>query len=177
MERPQRPVLLRSIVNRLSVSHLKLHSRRLHPQWHQSLSCCRRHPRQVQSQRFRSFGHVSIFQTGEVVDRSTSEPFAKGVFSQARRACREFLKSPPHKPKHRLNIACRVGVFEKAIKVFTAIAACVIPVSPQVNQEFLLDTGTGRNLSSSKTMPVEFQDFITDAPEEIQFSTGGWEEA
>ena len=117
---------------------------------------------------------------GEVGDHSTmldKQPskggsFAKGVFKQARRACREFLKSKPQKPKPRLNVP-RVGVFEKAVKVFTAIAACVNPVLPQVSQEFLLDTGAGRNLISSKTMPAEFQDYIIDAPEKIQFSTGG----
>ena len=64
-------------------------------------------------------------------------------------------------------------MFEKAVKIFPAIVACVNPALPQANQEFLLDTGAGRNLISSKTMPFEFQEFITDAPEKIQFATGG----
>ena len=49
-----------------------------------------------------------------------AQPFTKGMFKQARRACREFLKSQPYnityKPKPRLNVS-RAGVFEKAVKV------------------------------------------------------------
>ena len=64
-------------------------------------------------------------------------------------------------------------MFEKAVKVFSAIAACVGPVVPEVNQEFLLDTGAGRNLISFRTMPEEFKEHVIDAPERIQFATGG----
>jgi len=64
-------------------------------------------------------------------------------------------------------------MFEKAVKVFTAIAACVNPVVPEVNQEFLLDTGAGRNLISFCTTPEEFKEHVIDAPERIQFATGG----
>ena len=67
----------------------------------------------------------------------------------------------------------KVGMFEKAIKVFSAIAACVNPVLPQVNQEFLLDTGAGRNLISFKGMPEAFRQYVSEAPEKIQFATGG----
>ncbi|CAL1133144.1 unnamed protein product, partial [Cladocopium goreaui] len=35
----------------------------------------------------------------------------------------------------------------------------------QVNQEFLLDTGAGRNLISFRTMPEEFKEHVIDAPE------------
>jgi hypothetical protein len=86
------------------------------------------------------------------VQPSEGETFTKGVFNKAKRACREFLKSQPQKPNPRLKVP-RVGMFEKAVKVFSAIAACVSPVVPEVNQEFLLDTGAGRNLISFRTMP------------------------
>ena len=107
-----------------------------------------------------------------VVQPSEGETFTKGVFNKAKRACREFLKPQPQKPNPRLKVP-RVGMFEKAVKVFTAIAACVNPVVPEVNQEFLLDTGAGRNLISFRTMPEEFKEHVIDAPERIQFATGG----
>ena len=107
-----------------------------------------------------------------VAQPSEGETFTKGVFNKAKRACREFLKPQPQKPNPRLKVP-RVGMFEKAVKVFTAIAACVNPVVPEVNQEFLLDTGAGRNLISFRTMPEEFKEHVIDAPERIQFATGG----
>ena len=48
----------------------------------------------------------------KAVQPSEGESVAKGVFKQARRACREFLKSKPLDPKPRLNVS-RVGVIEK----------------------------------------------------------------
>ena len=64
-------------------------------------------------------------------------------------------------------------MFEKAIKIFSAMIACMNPVSTVVNQEFLLDTGAGRNLISYKAKPDVFKDHVTEAPEKSQFATGG----
>ena len=64
------------------------------------------------------------------VQPSEGEAFTKGVFNKAKRACREFLKSQPQKPNPRLKVP-RVGMFEKAVKVFSAFAACVSPVVPR----------------------------------------------
>ena len=83
------------------------------------------------------------------------------------------LQSVSMSTRCKSNCLPRVGVFEKAVKVFSAIAACVNPVLPQVNQEFLLDTGAGRNLISFKSMPQEFKEHVADAPEKVQFATGG----
>ena len=64
-------------------------------------------------------------------------------------------------------------LFEKTMKCFGAIAAVY---SPQVfQQEFLVDSnsGAGRNLVSSKDMPVQWNGFVADAPEQLRFATGG----
>ena len=66
----------------------------------------------------------------KVVQPSEGEAFTKAVFNKAKRACREFLKSQPQKPNPRLKVP-RVGMFEKAVKVFSAFAACVSPVVPR----------------------------------------------
>ena len=96
----------------------------------------------------------------------------KGAINTAKNAAKSLLKSSKSRSSGR---SCfpRVSVFEKAIKVFAAITACVNPVLPQVNQEFLLDTGAGRNLILYKSMPDCFKEHVTDAPEKVQFATGG----
>ena len=63
-------------------------------------------------------------------------------------------------------------MFEKAVKVFSALAACMNPAT-MVNQDLLLDTGADRNLISYKSMPGEIKDHIKEAPEKVQFATGG----
>ena len=62
-------------------------------------------------------------------------------------------------------------MFEKAIKCFAAIAAVCTPSG--FHQEFLVDSGAGRNLISTKDMPVQWNDFVADAPEQLKFATGG----
>ena len=62
-------------------------------------------------------------------------------------------------------------LFEKTMKCFAAIAAVCSPQGFQ--QEFLADSGAGRNLISTKDMPVQWNDFIADAPEQLRFATGG----
>ena len=57
------------------------------------------------------------------------------------------------------------------MKCFAAIAAVCSPQGFQ--QEFLVDSGAGRNLISTKDMPVQWNDFIADAPEQLRFATGG----
>ena len=56
-------------------------------------------------------------------------------------------------------------MFEKAIKCFAAIAAVCTPSG--FHQEFLVDSGAGRNLISTKDMPVQWNDFVADAPEQL----------
>ena len=62
-------------------------------------------------------------------------------------------------------------LFEKTMKCFAAIAAVCNPQGFQ--QEFLVDSGAGRNLISSKDMPVQWNEFVADAPEQLRFATGG----
>eukprot|EP00438_Fugacium_kawagutii_P025376 Skav223563 [mRNA] locus=scaffold34:198043:207130:- [translate_table: standard] len=62
-------------------------------------------------------------------------------------------------------------MFEKAIKCFAAIAAVCEPSSS--HQEFLVDSGAGRNLISSKDMPEPWNHYIAEAPEQLRFATGG----
>ena len=45
--------------------------------------------------------------------------------------------------------------------------------NPCVSHEFLLDTGAGRNLISNKGLPNDFKPFVGDAPEKVNFATGG----
>ena len=45
--------------------------------------------------------------------------------------------------------------------------------NPCMNREFLLDTGAGGNLISNKGLPNDLKPFLDDAPEEINFATGG----
>lgn len=109
---------------------------------------------------------------GEFPKRIHSKHVVKGAINKATNATKGLLKSSKSKSKGRPCFP-RVSVFEKAVKVFSAIAACVNPVLPQVNQEFLLDTGAGRNLISYKSMPDCFKEHVTEAPEKVQFATGG----
>eukprot|EP00438_Fugacium_kawagutii_P005604 Skav201433 [mRNA] locus=scaffold201:334612:346103:- [translate_table: standard] len=62
-------------------------------------------------------------------------------------------------------------MFEKAIKCFAAIAAVCEPSS--YHQEFLVDSGAGRNLISSKDMPEPWNHYVAEAPEQLKFATGG----
>ena len=109
---------------------------------------------------------------GEFPERIHSKHVVKGAINTATNAAKGLLKSSKSKSKGRPCFP-RVSVFEKAVKVFSAIAACVNPVLPQVNQEFLLDTGAGRNLISYKSMPDCFKEHVAEAPEKVQFATGG----
>ena len=102
------------------------------------------------------------------VEDEVSIKGAAQVASQARKACRKFLRS-----QRSPNGLSRTSMFEKAVKVFSAMVACMNPASTSVNQDFLLDTGAGRNLISHKGMPDVFKDYITEAPEKVQFATGG----
>eukprot|EP00438_Fugacium_kawagutii_P003567 Skav226536 [mRNA] locus=scaffold4831:171920:204024:- [translate_table: standard] len=56
-------------------------------------------------------------------------------------------------------------MFEKAIKCFAAIAAVCEPSS--YHQEFLVDSGAGRNLISSKDMPEPWNHYVAEAPEQL----------
>eukprot|EP00438_Fugacium_kawagutii_P007496 Skav230013 [mRNA] locus=scaffold1958:420290:428629:+ [translate_table: standard] len=62
-------------------------------------------------------------------------------------------------------------MFEKAIKCFAAIAAVCEPSS--YHQEFLVDSGAGRNLISYKDMPEPWNHYVAEAPEQLKFATGG----
>ena len=64
-------------------------------------------------------------------------------------------------------------MFEKTFKVFAATLACTNPVEPRFTQDFLLDTGAGRNLISFKGMPDILKEHVTEAPEKVRFATGG----
>jgi len=88
--------------------------------------------------------------------------------SKARKACRKFLRSPRSS-----NGLPRTSMFEKAAKVFSAMVACMNPATTMVNQDFVLDTGAGRNLISYKGMPDVFKHHVIEAPEKVQFATGG----
>ena len=37
----------------------------------------------------------------------------------------------------------------------------------------MVDSGAGRNLISTKDMPVQWNDCVADAPEQLRFATGG----
>ena len=100
------------------------------------------------------------------------ERIFRGAINEARQVCKDFLKATPSKVRSRPSLP-KVSLFEKAIKIFSAVAACVNPVLPHVNQEFLLDTGAGRNLISYRSMPDEFKEHVFNAPEKVQFATGG----
>ena len=45
--------------------------------------------------------------------------------------------------------------------------------NPCISHEFLLDTGAGRNLISNKGLPNDLKPFVDDAPEKVNFATGG----
>ena len=45
--------------------------------------------------------------------------------------------------------------------------------NPCISHEFLLDTGAGRNLISNKGLPEDLKPFVDDAPEKVNFATGG----
>ena len=62
-------------------------------------------------------------------------------------------------------------LFEKAFKCLAAMAMVCSPKGFQ--QEFLVDSGAGRNLISTKDMPSQWTDYISDAPEQLKFATGG----
>ena len=62
-------------------------------------------------------------------------------------------------------------LLEKAFKCFAAMAMVCNPVG--TTHEFLIDSGAGRNLISQKMMPEEWGHFLSDAPENLKFSTGG----
>ena len=61
-------------------------------------------------------------------------------------------------------------LFEKAFKCLAAMAMVCSPKGFQ--QEFLVDSGA-RNLISTKDMPSQWTDYISDAPEQLKFATGG----
>ena len=100
------------------------------------------------------------------------ERIFRGAINEARQVCKDLLKATPSKVRSRPSLP-KVSLFEKAIKIFSAVAACVNSVLPHVNQEFLLDTGAGRNLISYRSMPDEFKEHVFNAPEKVQFATGG----
>ena len=86
----------------------------------------------------------------------------KGAMHKIKKSCKRFSKT-------RTSGLPRAGMFEKAIKLFSAMVAVANPIQ----QEFLLDTGAGRNLISYKSMPDMFKEHVQDAPEKIHFATGG----
>ena len=49
--------------------------------------------------------------------------------------------------------------------------------NPCISHEFLLDTGAGRNLISNKGLPDDLKPFVDDAPEKVNFATGGGKRA
>ena len=49
--------------------------------------------------------------------------------------------------------------------------------NPCISHEFLLDTGAGRNLISNKGLPDDLRPFVDDAPEKVNFATGGGKRA
>eukprot|EP00435_Cladocopium_sp_Y103_P060485 s1600_g22.t1 len=104
---------------------------------------------------------------GSVGDEASVKGAAHAA-SQARKACRKFLRS-----QRSTNGLPRTSMFERAVKVFSAMVACMNPATTSVNQDFLLDTGAGRNLISYKGMPDVFKGHVTEAPERVQFTTGG----
>ena len=83
-------------------------------------------------------------------DRNCKHPF-KGAIRNAKTAYKGVMTSVSHK-----------------IQTVMCLAAFANPVC----QEFLLDTGAGRNVISNKTMPEELRDYVTDAPG-VRFATGG----
>lgn len=54
-----------------------------------------------------------------------------------------------------------------------AVAAMIACLGQPVQQEFLLDSGAGRNLISAKELPSAFKGHVFDAMEKIDFSAGG----
>ena len=105
---------------------------------------------------------------GECREKGFGETYGKqvvkGAINKATNVAQGLFKSCKSKSKRHARFP-RANVFERAVKVFSAIAACVNPIMPQVNQEFLLDTGAGRNLISYKSMPSCFREHVTNAPE------------
>ena len=63
-------------------------------------------------------------------------------------------------------------VFGKAVKCIAAMMAVCNPLSSH-QQEFLIDSGAGRNLISQKDLPVEWHSQVSEAPERLNFATGG----
>ena len=62
-------------------------------------------------------------------------------------------------------------LFEKAFKCFAAMATVCAPMN--VTQDFLIDSGAGRNLISQKDLPDQWIQHLWEAPEKLKFATGG----
>lgn len=62
-------------------------------------------------------------------------------------------------------------MFAQAFKCFAALATITGPLA--IKQEFLIDSGAGRNLISKKDIPDQWIPFLDEAPEKLRFSTGG----
>ena len=62
-------------------------------------------------------------------------------------------------------------LFEKAFKCFAAMATICTPMN--VTQDFLIDSGAGRNLISQKDLPDQWIQHLGEAPEKLKFATGG----
>ena len=87
-----------------------------------------------------------------------------GVLSDAKCKAQKFLKRTKGRVK-------QPGMFEKAFKCIAAMAALTDPTC--LRQEFLIDSGAGRNLISKKSLPEQWVPFLDAAPESLKFSTGG----
>ena len=83
----------------------------------------------------------------------------KGTVAEAKKAAKKCKKT-----------AFCTPVLSQCMKAVATMIACL---SQPVQQEFLLDTGAGRNLISSKSLPQSFREHVHEANEPIEFCTGG----
>ena len=83
----------------------------------------------------------------------------KSQVAQAASASKSFRKHVSKTP-----------VMAKCMKAVAALIACL---SQPMSQEFLLDSGAGRNLMSLKDLPAFIADHAREADEPMRFATGG----
>ena len=129
--------------------------------------------------------------------RTLSEDSAiKGAVRDAKKWCARFAKDQKKFPKGNvfekafkaiaaLVACCNPLAVDQQNSVLGALSNQVPGVigsisssnetldNPRISQEFLLDTGAGRNLISNKGLPDDLKPVVDDAPEKVNFATGG----
>ena len=96
--------------------------------------------------------------------------FCKGLSQQG--PVQKHVKNTSKRVMSQKNVGHRnTMLFEKAFKCFAAMATVCAPMN--VTQDFLIDSGAGRNLISQKDLPDQWIQHLGEAPEKLKFATGG----